>query len=259
MPDSKVYFIGAGPGAADLMTIRGAEILRRVRLVLYAGSLVSRDMLVHCRPDAEIIDTSRLTLDEQEAHYLRASTQGLEVARLHSGDPSIYGATAEQMRRLDRLGIEYEVVPGVSSFTGAAAVLKTELTKPHVSQTVILTRTAGRASPVPEREALSRLAAHGATLCIFLSGAKLREVVRELESTYPPDTPVALVQKATWPQQRIFEGELGTVLEAITEQEWQLSTLMIVGAALSRDTAQESSLYSADYAHRFRGKKRQPK
>jgi precorrin-4/cobalt-precorrin-4 C11-methyltransferase len=255
MPDPKVYFIGAGPGAADLITIRGAEILRRVPLVLYAGSLVSRDLLVHCRPDAEIIDTSRLTLDEQEAHYLRASAQGLEVARLHSGDPSIYGATAEQMRRLDRLGIGYEVVPGVSSFTAAAAVLKAELTKPHVSQTVILTRTAGRASPVPEREALGRLAAHGATLCIFLSGAKLPEVVRELESAYPPDTPVALVQKATWPQQRIYEGELGTMLKSIDEHEWQLSTLMIVGAALLHHATQESSLYSADYAHRFRGKK----
>lgn len=255
MPDPKVYFIGAGPGAADLITVRGAAILRRVPLVLYAGSLVSRDMLVHCRPGAEIIDTSSLTLDEQEAHYLRAAAQGLEVARLHSGDPAIYGATAEQKRRLDRLGIEYEVVPGVSSFTAAAAVLKAELTKPHVSQTVILTRTAGRASPVPEREALSGLAAHGATLCIFLSGAKLPQVVRELEGTYPPDTPVALVQKATWPQQRIYEGELGTMLQSITEHEWQLSTLMIVGAALSADAAQESRLYSAGYAHRFRGKK----
>ena len=259
MPDPKVYFIGAGPGAADLITIRGAEILRRVPLVLYAGSLVSRDLLVHCRPDAEIIDTSRLTLDEQEAHYLRASTQGLEVARLQSGDPSIYGATAEQMRRLDRLGIEYEVVPGVSSFTAAAAVMKAELTKPRVSQTIILTRTAGRASPVPERESLSRLAAHGATLCIFLSGARLPEVVHDLEGAYPPCTPVALVQKATWPQQRIYEGSLGTMLGAITEREWQLSTLMIVGEVLSQEATEESSLYSADYAHRFRGQKsRQP-
>lgn len=259
-PEPKVYFIGAGPGAADLITIRGAEILRRVPLVLYAGSLVSRDLLVHCRPDAEIIDTSRLTLDEQEAHYVRASAQGLEVARLHSGDPSIYGATAEQMRRLDRLGIGYAVVPGVSSFTAAAAVLKAELTKPHVSQTVILTRTAGRASPMPEREMLYLLAAHEATLCIFLSGARLPEVVRDLEGAYPPDTPVALVQKATWPQQRVYEGKLGTVLESIDEQEWQLSTLMIVGEVLSHEAAQESRLYSADYAHRFRGKKpRKPK
>lgn len=259
MPDPKVYFIGAGPGAADLITIRGAEILRRVPLVLYAGSLVSRDTLVHCRPDAEIIDTSRLTLDEQEAHYIRAAAQAMEVARLHSGDPSIYGATAEQMRRLDRLGIAYEVVPGVSSFTAAAAVLRAELTKPHVSQTVILTRTAGRASPVPERETLKLLAAHGATLCIFLSGAKLPDVVRELEGAYPPETPVALVRKATWPQQRVFEGELGAMLKSIAEDEWQLSTLMIVGAVLSHDAAPESSLYSADYAHRFRGKKQRPR
>jgi precorrin-4/cobalt-precorrin-4 C11-methyltransferase len=135
-------------------------------------------------------------------------------------------------------------------------VLKAELTKPHVSQTIILTRTAGRASPVPERETLNLLTAHGATLCIFLSGAKLPEVVRELEGAYPPDTPVALVQKVTWPQQRIYEGQLGTMLKSIDEHEWQLSTLMIVGAALSHDAAEESSLYSADYAHRFRGKKR---
>jgi len=248
----KVYFIGAGPGAADLITLRGANVLRTAALVMYAGSLVSRDMLVHCRADAEIVDTASLSLDEQEAVYRRALDADFDVARLHSGDPAIYGATAEQMRRLDRLGIAYEVVPGVSSFTAAAAVLNAELTKPGVAQTIILTRTSGRASPMPENESLSALAAHRATLCIFLSGAQLPQVLADLAGSYPPETPVALVQKATWPQERIYEGTLGVMAGEITPGEWQLSTLMLVGPVLHRKPAMESKLYSADYSHRFR-------
>src|SRR5215471_19434312 len=162
----KVYFIGAGPGAPDLITLRGAQILSRESVVLYAGSLVSKEMLVHCRVDATIINTAHLNLDEQEAHYVDAQEKGVDVARLHSGDPSIYGATAEQIERLNRLGIEYEVVPGISSFVAAAALLNTELTKPGVAQTVILTRTAGRASPMPENESLQALCAHGTTMCV---------------------------------------------------------------------------------------------
>ena len=154
----KVYFVGAGPGAADLITVRGAQILARVPMVLYAGSLVSREMLTHCRADVEIIDTAKLNLDEQERHYLRARERAWDVVRLHSGDPAIYGATAEQMRRLDALEIEYEVIPGVSSFVAAAAVLNAELTKPEVAQTIILTRTSGRASRVPDKESLKSLA-----------------------------------------------------------------------------------------------------
>src|ERR1700674_5794243 len=196
----KVYFIGAGPGTADLITVRGAKILGRVSMVLYAGSLVSKEMLVHCRADARIIDTAKLSLNDQETHYAYARDHDLDVARLHSGDPSIYGAIAEQMRRLDRLGIEYEVVPGVSSFVSAAALLATELTKPEVAQTIILTRTGGRASPMPEKETLRNLGAHGTTMCIFLSGARLPQVVADLLASYRVDTPVALIQKATWPQ-----------------------------------------------------------
>jgi precorrin-4/cobalt-precorrin-4 C11-methyltransferase len=247
----KVYFVGAGPGAPDLITLRGAAILRGAPLVMYAGSLVSRDMLIHCRADAEIVDTAGLSLDDQEAVYRRALEHDLDVARLHSGDPAIYGATAEQMRRLDRLGIPYEVIPGVSSFSAAAAVLNSELTKPGVAQTIILTRTGGRASPMPENESLAALAAHGTTLCIFLSGAQLPKVLADL-TAYPPETPVALVQKATWPQQRIYEGELGTMAGEINAHEWQLPTLMIVGPVLQRGPAMESKLYSADYSHRFR-------
>ena len=248
----KVYFIGAGPGAADLITLRGAQILARVPLVLYAGSLVSRDMLVHCGPGAEAIDTAGLSLDEQEAQYIRAKQAGWDVARLHSGDPAIYGATAEQMRRLERLGIPYEIVPGVSSFSGAAAVVGAELTKPEVAQTIILTRTSGRASPMPERESLRALAAHRTTLCIFLSGANLDQTVADLLEHYPGETPVALVQKATWPQERVYEGTLGAVLAEVEPRDWLLSTMMLVGDVLRAGPAVESRLYSADYSHRFR-------
>ena len=248
----KVYFIGAGPGAADLITLRGAQILAQTQLVLYAGSLVSRDMLAHCRAGAEIFDTASLNLDEQEAHYIRARAQGWDVARLHSGDPAIYGATAEQMRRLEKLEIEYEIVPGVSSFTAAAAVLDAELTKPEVSQTIILTRTSGRASPMPEKESLKSLATHQATLCIFLSGANLPQVVADLLASYPPATPFALVQKATWPQEKIHRGTLGGMLAEIDPNDWKLSTMLLVGDVLDDKAAVESRLYSANYSHRFR-------
>jgi len=248
----KVYFVGAGPGSADLITVRGARILGRVPVVLYAGSLVSREMLGYCRADAQLINTAKLNLDEQEAHYAAARDHDLDVARLHSGDPSIYGATAEQMRRLDRLGISYEVVPGVSSFTSAAALLKTELTKPEIAQTIILTRTAGRASPMPESESLQALAAHAATMCIFLSGGQLSQVVGELLVHYGPKTPAALVHKATWQQEKTWAGLLGKVMDEIDPRDWELSTMLIVGEALRRETETESRLYDARYSHRFR-------
>ncbi|MHB1231811.1 MAG: precorrin-4 C(11)-methyltransferase [Burkholderiales bacterium] len=247
----KVYFIGAGPGAPDLITLRGANILGRARMVLYAGSLVPLGMLQHCH-DAELIDTSKLDLDQQEACYLRAQAAGCDVARLHSGDPAIYGATAEQMRRLDALGIEYEIVPGVSSFTAAAAAIQTELTKPAVSQTVILTRVSGRASAVPEAESIARLAEHRATLCIFLSGPHLKKIVADLRLHYPDDTPLALVYRVTWPDQRTYQGTLGKVLKETKRRDWNLTTMLLVGAALGRDLQTESSLYSKDFTHIFR-------
>jgi len=252
----KVYFIGAGPGAADLITVRGAKILGRAGMVLYAGSLVSKEILVHCRTEARIINTAKLSLDDQETHYAYARDQNLDVARLHSGDPSIYGATAEQMRRLDRLGIEYEVVPGVSSFVAAAALLNTELTKPEIAQTIILTRTAGRASPMPENESLDALCAHGATMCVFLSGGQLPQVVAELLIHYKPDTPAALVHKATWPQERIWFGSLGQIADATAQRDWELSTLLIVGEVLRREAGTESRLYAADFSHRYRKAKK---
>jgi precorrin-4/cobalt-precorrin-4 C11-methyltransferase len=254
----KVYFIGAGPGAADLITLRGAQTLHRASVVLYAGSLVSKEMLVHCRAGAIIVNTAHLNLDQQQAYYIDAQEKGLDVARLHSGDPSLYGATAEQMRRLDRLGIEYEVIPGVSSFVSAAAVLATELTKPEIAQTVILTRSDGRASPMPERESLKTLGAHGTTICIFLSGARLPQVVADLLANYTADTPVALVQKATWPQEKMHVSSLGSLLDEVAPGDWELSTMMIVGDVLKRDDAAESRLYAAGYSHRFRKGKSAP-
>ncbi len=248
----KVYFIGAGPGAADLITLRGAAILGRVDMVLYAGSLVSKDMLAHCKVDAEIIDTAQLDLEQQEACYRRAQAQGIDVARLHSGDPAIYGATAEQMRRLDALGIAYEIVPGVSSFTAAAATIKAELTKPEVSQTIILTRVSGRASAVPESESIALLAGHRATLCIFLSGPHLKKIVADLRLHYPDDTPVALVYRATWPEERTHQSTLGQLLSEIKSSDWNLTTMLLVGEALSTHLPAESRLYAKDYTHIFR-------
>jgi precorrin-4/cobalt-precorrin-4 C11-methyltransferase len=248
----KVYFIGAGPGAADLITIRGADILSRAQLVMYAGSLVSEAMLSHCQGSPVIVNTAKLNLEEQVEHYLQAKEKNWDVARLHSGDPSIYGATAEQMRRLRELEIEYEVVPGVPSFVSAAAVLNTELTKPSISQTIILTRNSGRASPVPAKENLRSLAAHQATLCIFLSGANLPEVIEELLVHYSEDTPVALVQRASWPEERIHRGHLGELLNEIEPRSWALTTMLLVGHTLDGNIVSESRLYAAHYSHRFR-------
>lgn len=248
----RVYFIGAGPGAADLITIRGAEILARVPVVLYAGSLVPPAVLTHCRSSAEIINSAELTLDEQIEHFKKARSMGYEVARVHSGDPSIYGATAEQMHRLDQLDIDYEVVPGVSAFTAAAASLKVELTKPHVSQSIILTRYEGRASDVPQEESMEALASHRATMCIFLSGQYLRETVADLLEQYPVDTPAALVCRSTWPDEKVHVSKLGQLLSEVNLADWKLTTLLLVGQALSKEIISESRLYAADYSHRFR-------
>ncbi len=254
----KVTFIGAGPGAADLITLRGARALAEANIVLYAGSLVSRDMLVHCQPDAEIHDTASMNLEEQVAQYERASSLGWNVARLHSGDPAIYGAISEQMRALETLGIPYEVVPGVSSFTAAAAVLKTSLTRPEVSQTIIITRAEGRASAVPEGESLASLAAHGATMAIFLSGAGLTKAIDELLCELPATTPAAVVCKASWPQEKHHTATLGTLLDGLTADEWRLSTMLLVGQALASEPGAVSRLYSPEYSHRFRKAARDP-
>lgn len=247
-----VYFIGAGPGAADLITVRGMRLLQRVPLVMYAGSLVPEEMLAYCRADAERVDTSGLDLEQQMEHYRRAKTNGWDVARLHSGDPALYGATAEQMRRLKALEMDYEVTPGVSSYSAAAAALGSELTKPGVAQTIILTRSEGRSSPMPAGEDLAALAAHGTTLCLFLSGAKLKHTVDTLLPHYGADAPVALLRRVSWPDQQIHRGALGRLLQEVDSKDWRLTTLLLVGPVLAEDSGGDSRLYAADYDHVFR-------
>ncbi|ACO47832.1 precorrin-4 C(11)-methyltransferase [Deinococcus deserti] len=250
----KVYFIGAGPGAADLITLRGARLLSQCRVILYAGSLVPEAVLEHASPDAERFNTASLDLQEQISLYRRAQHEGLDVARVHSGDPAIYGATAEQMRALRELGIAYEVVPGVSSFTACAASLGAELTRPGVTQTVILTRASGRASPVPDAENLASLAAHQASLCVFLGGHQLEQNVAELLRHYPPETPAALVQRASQPEERRHVATLGTLLGGLKLSDWTLTTMLLVSPALHdpAELQEVSRLYDPAYAHRFR-------
>jgi len=248
----KVYFIGAGPGAADLITLRGAHLLERCPVVMYAGSLVPTDVLTHCSSSAKIIDSSCLNLDEQTEQYKNAAAHDLDIARLHSGDPSIYGAIQEQITRLKELGITYEIVPGVSSFTAAAAALATPLTVPGGSQTIILTRASGRASSVPEKEDIGSLAQHDATMCIFLSGNHFDETLSKLREHCPEDTPVALVRRATWSDQQVHTSTLGALRNEIRSADWQLTTLLLVGKNLSGELTRESALYSATYSHRFR-------
>jgi len=252
----KVYFIGAGPGAADLITVRGAALLHLVDLVMYAGSLVPEAIMVHCKKDARIVNTAELNLDEQIALFEEALDQDLNVARVHSGDPTIYGAIAEQIKRLEQSGIEYEIVPGVSSFTAAAAALQSELTKPSVSQSIILTRVSGRASEVPDSEAIAEFARHRATMCIFLSGPHLKQIVSDLLLHYPTDTPVALVCRASQPEEVKYSGTLGTILDQVDINDWKLTTMMIVGEVLNKGSGTESKLYAASYSHKFRSARR---
>ncbi len=246
-----VYFIGAGPGAKDLITIRGANILGEVPIVLYAGSLVAESVLDYCQQSAQVVNTANLDLDQQMELYQNAKEADQSIARVHSGDPAIYGAMAEQMKRLDQMEIEYEVVPGVSTFSSCAASLKKELTKPGIAQTIILTRTEGRASSMPEGESLAELAQHRTSMAIFLSGARLPETVTTLLEHYPPSTAVALIQKNEWPEERRHVSTLAQVLDEIETKDWRLSTMLLVGDVLA-DEGGDSCLYSPDYSHHFR-------
>lgn len=247
----KVWFVGAGPGAPDLITIRGAEIVARCPVVMYTGSLVPREVIARARPDARILDSSGMTLDEQEAVYREARDAGHDVARVHTGDPTIFGSTAEQIRRLDRLGIAWEIVPGVSSFTAAAARLGRELTLPEVSQTVILTRAEGR-TPMPEGERLEDLARHGATICLFLSVNLLPGVVRALRPAYGDDGPVAVVHKATCPDEKIVTGTLSTIVARVREAGITSQSIVLVGRVLTAEDFAESRLYAPDFSHGYR-------
>lgn len=251
-----VHFIGAGPGAPDLITLRGLRLIRRCPVVLYAGSLVPREIVAEAGADApgptRIVDTAPLTLDEILAEITEADRQGQDVARVHSGDPSLYGAIAEQMRRLDALGMIYTITPGVPTFAAAAAALGRELTLPGVSQSVVLTRTAVQASAMPEGETMAAFAATGATLAIHLSINNLARVVRELSPVLGPDCPVAVVWRASWPDQRIFRGTLSTIRAQIKGEGITRTALILVGPALAASGFEDSRLYAASHHHVLR-------
>jgi precorrin-4/cobalt-precorrin-4 C11-methyltransferase len=248
-----VHFIGAGPGAADLITVRGRNLLSRCPVCLYAGSIVSKKLLAYCPDGARLIDTAPMCLDEIEAEYVAAHEQGHDVARLHSGDLSVFSAVAEQMRRLNAHGIPYTLTPGVPAFAAAAAVLHRELTVPEVAQSVVLTRVPGRASRMPDSETLAAFAATGATLAIHLAIHAIDKVVAALVPFYGADCPVAVVAHASQPDERIVRGTLGDIQEQLTEDPIERTALILVGPALQAEDFRESALYDADYRRRFRG------
>ncbi|MBO6783083.1 MAG: precorrin-4 C(11)-methyltransferase [Alphaproteobacteria bacterium] len=252
-----VYFIGAGPGAPDLITLRGRDLIARCPVCLYAGSLVPAEILSHAPGDAKVIDTAPLHLDQIVGHFAAAHALGQDVARVHSGDPSLYGAIGEQMRRLDMLEIPYEVVPGVPAFAAASAALKREFTLPGISQTVILTRTAVRASDMPAGEELSELGRAGATLAIHLSVNNLANVVRDLEPHYGADCPVVVAYRVSWPDERFIHGRLGDIREKVKASGITRTALILVGEVLGSDGLfEDSRLYDASHHHVLRPAKR---
>lgn len=245
-----VHFIGAGPGAADLITLRGRDLIAAAPVCLYAGSLVPEALLAHCPPGARIVNTAPLSLDAIIDEIAAAHAAGQDVARLHSGDLSVWSAMGEQLRRLRALGIPYDVTPGVPAFAAAAATLGAELTLPGVAQSVVLTRTSGRASAMPEGETLANFAATGAVLAIHLSVHVLPRVIAELTPHYGADCPVAVVWRASWPDERVLRATLGTLDPAVGEGE--RSALILVGRSLGAEDFDESRLYAGDYDRRFR-------
>ncbi|HUZ72905.1 MAG TPA: precorrin-4 C(11)-methyltransferase [Stellaceae bacterium] len=247
-----VHFIGAGPGAPDLITVRGLRLVERCPVCLYAGSLVPASVVAAAPAGARVVDTAALTLDAIIAEMACAHEAGLDVARLHSGDISLYGAVAEQMRRLDARAIPYDLTPGVPSFAAAAAALGVELTLPGVAQTVILTRTAVRASAMPPGEDLAALAPSGATLVIHLSIANLARVVRALAPHYGADCPAAVVHRASWPDQSILRGTLADIRARVKAAGFTRTALIIVGRVLGEARFDESRLYAPDHHHLFR-------
>jgi precorrin-4/cobalt-precorrin-4 C11-methyltransferase len=246
----KVFFVGAGPGDPELLTIKADRLLRSCRCCIYAGSLVSPGVVDLLPEGAERHDSASMSLDEIVSVFREAHSREIDVVRLHSGDPSIYGAIREQMNELDRLGIGYEVVPGISSFQAAAAALQTELTAPEVAQTIILTRTSGR-TPLPPEQELDRLAQTQATLCIFLSTGQIEKVTRTLAQYYGEDCPAAVVYRASWPEQKIIEGTLDDIAAKTISEGIKRTAMIIVGRALSRDIP-ASKLYDQGFSHGYR-------
>ena len=247
-----VHFIGAGPGAADLITVRGRSLVERCPVCLYAGSVVPPEILAWCPPGARLVDTAPLDLDAITAEVVRPHGRGEDVARLHPGDLSIWSALGEQLRRLDGLGIPYTVTPGVPAFAAAAAALGRELTVPEVAQSVVLTRTSGRASAMPEGETLAAFAATGATLAVHLSIHVVERVVEDVLPFYGADCPAAVVWRASWPDERVLRGTLGTLSALVRAERLERTALILVGPALDARDVRKSALYSTGYDRRFR-------
>lgn len=246
-----IHFVGAGPGAPDLITLRGARLLSIAGMVIYAGSLVNPELLKNAPAGCEIYDSASMTLDEVIEKMTSAHRRGVDVVRLHTGDPSIYGAIREQMDRLRTLKIPFDSTPGVSSFCAAAAAAEAEYTLPGVSQTVIITRMEGR-TPVPPKEKLALLAAHQASMVLFLSSGLMEKTCAALiDGGYPPDTPAAVVYKASWPEQKILRGTVATVVEAAEKEGIRSTALILVGRFLG-DNYELSRLYDASFGHGFR-------
>lgn len=250
-----VHFIGAGPGAPDLLTLRGRDLIARCPVCLYAGSIIPPEILVHCAQGTRRVDTAPMSLDEIEAEYVAAHAAGLDVARLQSGDLSIWSAVAEQIRRLERHAIPYTLTPGVPAFAAAAAALGRELTIPEVAQSLVLTRVSGRASAMPGGETLAGFGATGATLAIHLAIHALPRVVAELTPLYGAECPVAVVARASWPEERVVRGTLGDIEAALAATEpIDRTALILVGPGLAATDFRESALYDAGYQRRFRGR-----
>lgn len=249
-----VHFIGAGPGAPDLITVRGRDLIARCPVCLYAGSLVPKALLDHCPPGAEIVDTAPMSLDEIVAACRVATQQGRDVARLHSGDLSIWSAMGEQLRRLRAEGIAYTVTPGVPSFAAAAAALEQELTLPELAQSVVLTRTSGRASAMPSGETLAAFGATGATLAIHLSIHVLEKVIADLSPHYGEACPAAIVYRASWPDERVIRGTLATLAGEVAKAPMERTAIILVGKTLGASDFRDSALYDAAYQRRFRGR-----
>ncbi|MBS3897446.1 MAG: precorrin-4 C(11)-methyltransferase [Dethiobacter sp.] len=250
-----VWFVGAGPGDPELITLRGVRLLREAELVVYAGSLVNKAVLIHANPGALLIDSASLALDELVGIMAEAVTKGRQVVRLHTGDPALFGAIQEQMDALQQLGIKSVMVPGVSSYAAAAAAVGRELTMPEITQTVIITRMGGR-TPVPEKENLRSLASHQAAMCIFLSVGMIEQVVSELLSAYPKETPVAVVEKASWPEERVIQGTLAEIAQKVSEAGVTKTAMILVGDFLAGEKKRKSRLYAADFSHGFREEKK---
>ena len=249
-----IHFVGAGSGAYDLITVRGARLLSEADVVIWAGSLVNPELLSYCGDGCEIHDSARLTLEEVIEIIKKAEAEGKTTVRLHTGDSSIYGAVREQFDELEKLGFAYDVTPGVSSFCGAAASLKTEYTLPGVSQTVIITRAAGK-TPVPERESIASLAAHGATMVLFLSTSLTEQLQEELLcGGYGADTPAAVVYKATWPDEKIFRCTVGTLHETVSGNGLTKTSLIIIGNCMGEEYLR-SLLYHPHFTTEFRNAK----